>query len=69
MALKHVYYHEMNRQSMFNAGCRMLGAGARGCSGEMMWGERGEGGSCLGAHVHPWQIHVNVCQNQYSILK
>ena len=25
-----------------------------------MWGERWERGSCLGAHVHPWRIHVNV---------
>ena len=22
------------------------------------------GGSCLGTHVHPWWIHVNVWQNQ-----
>ena len=28
-----------------------------------------EGGSCLGSHVHPWWIHVNVWQNQYSIVK
>ena len=28
-----------------------------------------EGGSCLGMHVHPWWIHVNVWQNQYSIVK
>ena len=27
------------------------------------------GGSCLGTHVHPWWIHVNVRQNQYSIVK
>ena len=27
------------------------------------------GGSCLGTHVHPWWIHVNVWQNQYSIVK
>ena len=26
-------------------------------------------GSCLGMHVHPWWIHVNVWQNQYSIVK
>ena len=26
-------------------------------------------GSGLGTHVHPWQIHVNVWQNQYSIVK
>ena len=28
-----------------------------------------EGGSCLGTHVHSWQIHVNVWQNQYSTVK
>ena len=28
-----------------------------------------EGGSGLGTHVHLWQIHVNVWQNQYSIVK
>ena len=34
-----------------------------------MWGGKWEGGSCLGAHVHPWRIHVNVWQSQYSIAK
>jgi len=24
------------------------------------------GGSGLGTHVHPWQIHVDVWQNQYN---
>ena len=33
---------------------------------EMLWGGRWEGGSCLGTHVHPWWIHVNVWQNQYK---
>ena len=32
-------------------------------------GGRWEGGSELGTHVHPWLIHVNVWQNQYSIVK
>ena len=27
------------------------------------------GGSCLGTRVHPWWIHVDVWQNQYSIVK
>ena len=36
---------------------------------EMLWGGRWERGSCLGTHVHPWWIHVNVWQNQYSIVK
>ena len=31
--------------------------------------EVGGGGSCLGTHVHPRWIHVNVWQNQYSIVK
>ena len=35
------------------------------CCGEGGW----EGGSCLGTHVHPWWIHVNVWQNQYRIVK
>ena len=34
-----------------------------------MWGRRWEGGSGLGTHVHPWQIHVDVWQNQYNIIK
>ena len=29
----------------------------------------GGGGSGLGIHVHPWLIHVNVWQNQYSTVK
>ena len=33
------------------------------------WGGRWEGGSGLGTHVHLWLIHVNVWQNQYSIVK
>ena len=35
--------------------------------GDMGW-EVG-GGSGLGTHVHLWRIHVNVWQNQYSIVK
>ena len=35
----------------------------------MIWGWRWERGSRLGTHVHPWQIHVNVQQNLYSIVK
>ena len=27
------------------------------------------GGFLFGKHVHPWWIHVNVWQNQYSIVK
>ena len=55
---------------MFDTGYRMLGAGARGDPERwMIWGGRWEGGSELGTHVHPWRIHVNVWQNQCSIVK
>ena len=42
-----------------------------GCSGLVHWDdpEGWEQGSGWGIHVHPWQIHVNVCQNQYNIVK
>ena len=37
---------------------------------ERCYGEGGgRGGSCLGTHVHPWWIHVNVWQNQNSVVK
>ena len=36
---------------------------------KIRWGGRWEGGSGMGTHVHPWRIHVNVWQNQYSIVK
>ena len=35
----------------------------------MVQGRRWEGGSGWGARVHPWQIHVDVWQNQYNIVK
>ena len=59
----------MNRQSRFDAGYRMLGAGALGWPRGMVWGGRGKGGSGWGTRVHPWRIHVDVWQNQYNIVK
>jgi len=35
---------------------------------EGWYGGRG-GGSGLGTRVHPWQINVDVWQNQYNIVK
>ena len=35
----------------------------------MVWGGRREEGSGCGARVHLWQIHVDVWQNQYDIVK
>ena len=48
-----------------------------GCSGLVHWDDpegwygdaRWEGGSGWGTRVHLWQIHVNVWQNQYNIIK
>ena len=42
---------ELNRQSMSDAGCSMLGAGAWGWPRKMFWGGWWEGGSCLGMQV------------------
>ena len=45
-----------------------------GCSGLVYWDDpegwdgEGGGGSGWGTYVHPWQIHVNVWQNQYNII-
>ena len=48
-----------------------------GCLGLVHWDdpvgwdgeEGGAGGSGWGLRVHPWSIHVDVWQNQYSIVK
>ena len=50
--------HEMNCQSRFDAGYRMLGAGALGGPRGMVRGGRWERGSGWGPHVHLWRIHV-----------
>ena len=60
---------EMNRQSIFDAGYRMLGAGALGWPRGMVWGERWEGGSGLGTHVHLRLFHVNVWQTNTVLVK
>ena len=54
----------MNRQSGFDAGYRMLGAGALGRPRGMVRGGRWEGGSGWGTRVHQWWINVDVWQNQ-----
>ena len=70
MALKHVYYL-VRKESPVYVRYRIQDAWGW-CTGmiqrhDMGWGW--EGGSGLGTHVHPWLIHVNVRQNQYSIVK
>ena len=47
-----------------------------GCLGLVHWDDLegwygeggGRGGSGWGTRVHPWQIHVDVWQNQYNII-
>ena len=59
----------MSRQSRFDAGYWMLGAGALGRPRGMEWGGRREEGSGWGTHVYLWQIHFDIWQNQYNIVK
>ena len=47
----------------------MLGAGALGQPREMVWGGRREEGSGWGTYVYLWQIHFDIWQNQYNIVK
>ena len=47
----------------------MLGAGALGRPRGMAWGERREEGSGWGTHVYLCQIHFDIWQNQYNIVK
>ena len=61
--------YEMSRQSKFDARYWMFGAGALGLSRGMVWGGRWVRGSGGGTRVYPWQIHVDVWQNQYNIVK
>ena len=59
--------YEMSRQSRFDAQYWMLGAGALGRPRGMVWGGRREEDS--GTHVYVWQIHFDIWQNQYNIVK
>ena len=61
--------YETSRQSRFDAGYWMLGAGALGRPRGMVWGGRREEGSGWGTRVYLWQIHFNIWQNQYNIVK
>jgi len=61
--------YETSHQSRFNVGYWMLGVGALGRPGGMVWGGRREEGSGWGTHVYLWWIHFDVWQNQYNIVK
>ena len=60
---------EIDHQSKFSAWNRALKAGALGQPWGMRCGGRWEGGLGWGTHVHPWLIHVNVCQNPLQYCK
>ena len=47
----------------------MLGAGALGRPRGMVRGGRREEDSGWGTRVYLWQIHVDIWQNQYNIVK
>ena len=59
----------MSRQSRFDARYWMLGASALGRPRGMVWGGRREEGSGWGTHVYLWQMHFDIWQNQYNIVK
>ena len=61
--------YEMSCQSRFYAGYWMLGAGALGQPRGMVRGGRREEGSGWGTRVYLWQVHVDIWQNQYNIVK
>ena len=61
--------YETSRPSRFDAWYRMLGAGALGRPRGMVWGGKSEKGSGWGTHVYLWQIHFDIWQNQYNIVK
>ena len=66
--------YEMSHQSRFNAQYWMLGAGALGrlrgmARGGRPGGGRREKGSGWGTRVCLWQIHFDIWQNQYNIVK
>jgi len=59
----------MSRQSRFDARYWMVGAGVLGRPRGMVWGGRREDGSGWGTRVYLWQIHFDIWQNQYNIVK
>ena len=61
--------YETSRQSRFDARYWTPGAGALGWPRGMVRGGRREEGSGWGTRVYLWQIHVDIWQNQYNIVK
>ena len=61
--------YETSCQSRFDAQYWMPGAGALGQPRGLVWGGRREEGLGWGRHVYLWQIHFDIWQNQYNIVK
>ena len=63
--------YETSHQSRFDARYWMLGAGALGRPRGIIpvWGGKRGAGSGWGTHVYLWQIHFDIWQNQYNIVK
>ena len=62
--------YETSCQSRFDAQYWIqFGAGALGQPRGMVWRGRREEGSGWGTHVYLWQIHFDIWQNQYNIVK
>ena len=61
--------YEMSHQSRFNARYWMLGTGALGQPRGIVRGGRREEGSGWGTRVYLWQIHGDIWQNQYNMVK
>ena len=62
--------YEMSHQSRFDAQYWMLGAGALGRPrGMVQGGRREEGGGFRMGNTYLWQIHFDIWQNQYNIVK
>ena len=59
----------MSRQFRFDEQYWMLEAGALGRLRGMVQGGRRVEGSGWGTRVYLWQIHVDIWQNQYNIVK
>ena len=59
----------MRHQYSFDARYWILGAGALGRPRGMVRGGRREEDSGWGTHVYLWQIHFDIWQNQYNIVK
>ena len=67
--LNSLEYMKLGFEFKNNARYWMLGAGALGRPRGMEWGGRREEGSGWGTHVYLWQIHFDIWQNQYNIVK